>query len=581
MTDSRYALLVSEALLEHGTLALDRNLHGDAGRQPGAPAMAWQTEAGWDRHLEILPPTSDGTRRIYYWYPSGSSVLSVPFVWLLHQSGLRTTDSQGVYQPELEAAMQLRLAAWLTAAIVAFTFLALRCLLPLWPALGLAIALGVSTPLWSTSSRAVWSSTWALALLAVLIWHLVHVEIRKVRLQPEWTATLCAWMWFCRPTFALQAAAVAVWVLWRQRAQLPRLALAGGVWLALFLERSHAHTGHWLPSYYRHASPRLSTFVGGFYGVMASPSRGLLVYSPALLAGLVLLYRTRGRWPMPSLVWVALAISAGHLLFLGAYPNWWGGHSYGARLSVDILPWLALACGAGLSAWLTTRDRKKDTGRMGLVITLALTILGVWMHQRGTYERDAWRWNTRPLDVETDQKRLWDWRYPQFLAGLIPWPLPEPMPRLALGQVVRVGQPEGAPWLLEGWGDAEGAFRWNETKLPRLCWQGQRADSPTTVTQDLVLSMRPNLELRPSRPGPRIQRVRLWLDDEPAGDWTLDRPGMHALRVPIPAGNVAQPHVLRLELPDGVAPSSLNDGTDTRPLAIALHQFKLEPHKAP
>jgi hypothetical protein len=564
ITDSKYALLVSEQLLRHGTFALDDGLRDGRGRTSEPGPLPYQVESGWERQLEVVakPP---GQRHIYLWYPQGSSVLSTPLVALLHGQGLRALDAVGRYDPEGEAALQLRIAGGLVAVTAVLVFLALAELMPAWLAWLLALALGLCTPLWSTSSRALWSCSWALPLTAGLLVHLVRVARNRVHLQPEWVATLCAWMWFCRPTYALQAAAVAGWVAWRHRPMFVRLAAAGAVWLAAFVLWSRQTTGAWLPSYYRHSGLQARTFVDGLLGNLASPSRGLLVYSPLLLLALPLLWRWRRRWQVPELVWLALGISCAHVVFLGAYPTWWGGHAYGARLTVEVLPWLTLACGAALAGWRETGGRPQPLVVAGVAV---VALFSGWLHQRGAEDRHAWRWNTRPLDVNDHTERVFDWRYPQFLAGIAPWPLPERLTTLLPGTTVQAGRAEASPWLLEGWADAEGAFRWNEARRARLCWRGEAG------AQLLALRVRPNVEYSPSAPGPRLQRVRARLDGAAAGEWRLDRPA--TLRIPLPPGRESGDHVLELELPDGVGSAELGVGQETRPLALALYDFRLE-----
>jgi hypothetical protein len=193
------------------------------------------------------------------------------------------------------------------------------------------------------------------------------------------------------------------------------------------------------------------------------------------------------------------------------------------------------------------------------------------MHQRGAEERDAWRWNTRPLDVNNHTDRIFDWRYPQFLAGVARWPLPATVPHLPPSQMVQVGKPEASPWLLEGWADAEGPFRWNEALQARLCWHGE-----PMAGQTLVLKLRPNLELQPGVPGPRSQRITARLDGAPAGNWTLMHPEPTSLRIPLPPGHEAGDHVLELDMPDGVGSAELGLGQETRPLAVALAELTIE-----
>ena len=80
---------------------------------------------------------------------------------------------------------------------------------------------------------------------------------------------------------------------------------------------------------------------GGLAGILVSPGRGLLVYSPIAigsLIGMALVWRRHGdlllRYVGPGVLCT--------LLLYSKWGNWWGGSSYGPRLLADLGPALAL-----------------------------------------------------------------------------------------------------------------------------------------------------------------------------------------------------------------------------------------------
>jgi hypothetical protein len=54
-----------------------------------------------------------------------------------------------------------------------------------------------------------------------------------------------------------------------------------------------------------------------------------------------------------------------------------------------------------------------------------LLLLSVFINGRGAFSPDTAKWNDYPLNVDKRPERLWDWRYPQFAAGLVATPLPQ------------------------------------------------------------------------------------------------------------------------------------------------------------
>jgi hypothetical protein len=56
--------------------------------------------------------------------------------------------------------------------------------------------------------------------------------------------------------------------------------------------------------------------------------------------------------------------------------------------------------------------------RTELTVGAVLLILSVAIHARGAWSWDTVLWNYFPVDVDRAQARLWDWRQPQWLAGV-------------------------------------------------------------------------------------------------------------------------------------------------------------------
>jgi hypothetical protein len=105
--------------------------------------------------------------------------------------------------------------------------------------------------------------------------------------------------------------------------------------------------------------PAVSNFGGnaavGLAGLLVSPSRGLLVYSPIFLfAALAVVPAVRRRREQP--IYVALLAGAAALLLVTSkWTIWWGGHSFGYRLLIEIVPALTILL---LLAWETTLEKR-------------------------------------------------------------------------------------------------------------------------------------------------------------------------------------------------------------------------------
>jgi len=89
--------------------------------------------------------------------------------------------------------------------------------------------------------------------------------------------------------------------------------------------------------------------LAGLYGLLVSPGRGLLVYSPALLLVPFVFSRFWRRRPLLALVIVEIV--ALKLFFFSKWWSWQGGWSWGARFLLPLVPLLWLALGELFLRW--------------------------------------------------------------------------------------------------------------------------------------------------------------------------------------------------------------------------------------
>ena len=414
VTDSRYSMLLTQSLLDHGSFRLDHY---------ALPRHEPQWDKTFYRHGDYRLEASRG--HVYYYLPPGSSVLSAPFVALLNPFGLSAVGADNAYDHQGEVKIETILAALLMAALSCLFFYTARLSLPTrWSAL---VALGgaLATQVYSTASRALWSHTWGILLLGVVVFLLLRRESRQRGFSPVLLASLLSWLYFIRPTFAVHILAVSVYLFLFQRSIFLRYAVTGALWLAVFVLYSWTHFGQLLPSYYLVSRLEPAHFGEALAANLVSPSRGLLIYVPVLLFVAFLLVRHRRHLVHRRLVWLSLAIIAADVAVVSAFPQWWAGHCFGSRFMTGAVPWFVLLGTLGLRAGLTWRDERAADSLAGWraqsACGAALLVLSVFINASGAIQRATWEWNEGPpLDIDLYPERAWDWRRPQFLAGYLP-----------------------------------------------------------------------------------------------------------------------------------------------------------------
>ncbi|HSS52263.1 MAG TPA: hypothetical protein VLX28_25250, partial [Thermoanaerobaculia bacterium] len=280
-------------------------------------------------------------------YPIGPSLLALP-VYVPAYLGLAATG-RGGHEALFEASEELeKVAASLLAALaVALCYLTARRRLPAAAAAWAALGLGLGTSMWATASQMLWQhGPVSLALAAGIFFLMAPGETRRDAALAGFALALAA---FSRPTagifwlagLASLLAGSQPWpVRWRRAAG---FAAAGAPLLAAVAAYNLFYYSSLLGGYsfaMKHFQP------GGFAvraaGLLASPNRGLLIFTPVAImgiAGIVRALRRPRRDPLLS----ALGLAAlAYFLAIASYQDWTAGWSFGPRYLVDILPILFL-----------------------------------------------------------------------------------------------------------------------------------------------------------------------------------------------------------------------------------------------
>jgi hypothetical protein len=238
-------------------------------------------------------------------------------------------------------------AAFVASAAVFFFYLALiRRGTSERNALLLAAALAFATGTWSTSSQELWLHAIAELLCAVALFLLAGPPTRG---NAALAGAVIALIACNRPPDLFLAAGFAVAALaWAGRERWFLLA-AAVVPPALTLAYNLIVFAHPLGGWGLISAGRfgLSTPWNGIAGLLISPSRGLLVFTPWLLFGIfgihVAISKNRERF-------LTLCLLAGVIAHIGFYSinDWRAGWSYGPRYMVDTLPVLAWFVAIGI-----------------------------------------------------------------------------------------------------------------------------------------------------------------------------------------------------------------------------------------
>ena len=552
-------MLLSESLLHQGSFELD---HYAIPR--GEPKwFRYYFRNGDIYQLEWV------NGHLYYNFPPGSPILSIPFVAVMNVIGNSAANPDGTYNPEGEERIERVLAAILMAALVCLFFYLARLVLPVWWSVLIALGSGLGTQIWSTASRSLWTDTWGSFLLGFVLLMLLGAVTNRMRLRPILLATLLSWMYIVRPTFAVHIIAITVYIFLFYRPVFLRYAIAGAFWLGAFMFYSWRLFGHLLPNYYRASRLQFGVFWTALAGNLISPGRGLLVYVPVLFFIGYLLVRYRRQVVCPRLAVLSLVVIVAHVAIISCFIHWWGGHSFGARFSTGLVPWFVLLAILGLQAMLRARSEsgiRPLAKKLELATGAALLFVSMAINGLGATSRATWLWNMRPVSIDEHPERNWDWRQPQFLAGLVRAPLPATIP-VANFYRLDFTTPQSAAYLWYGWSPAETQFRWTEAKEAGLVFRVDRI-------QELALTVKLHAFVVPNQ-HPE-QRFSIAFNGKPVAKFSFNDDLPHEISFALPSNIMRQQNLLELFLPDAKSPNSLGVSKDSRSLGIAVYwiQFK-------
>ena len=345
-------------------------------------------------------------------YPLLPAMLAAVPAALLHWT--HVVDMDAPLAPNLIAVIT---ASLLTAGAVALVYLALTRLVTPRLALAVAIALGIGTNYWPVVSRTLWQhETVAFGLaLAVLCWLRPSTEIRPRQI---WMGGLgLAMAGAARPQTSLMVALLLAWIVARvgaRRAWPAGAVVAAAAIVVLFV--NDVWFGSWMGGVmHTEAASAMTHGVGGTFsgrlfeglaGLLVSPSRGLLIFSPlAATFGVGALKKSAASREF-DLRWLVLAV-CGQLLVYSFYSVWWAGHTFGPRYTLDLL--VPAAPLAALGAATVAR------ARIGRAIMSLLLLWSIGVAMGGAFIYPAERFNTDPDEIDAHHDRLWSIRDSQLV----------------------------------------------------------------------------------------------------------------------------------------------------------------------
>jgi hypothetical protein len=273
------------------------------------------------------------------------------------------------------------------------------------------LAAFLGSDLWTHASQALWQHGPAALALSAAMALLQPSPVTRPRLLLAGVAT--AGLVLVRLVDCVLAVVIVTWVVRTEPRRLvwflPAPLLGAATLLAYNLWYFGAITGGQAALELLH--PQLhgvsgmwsGRFIEGATGTLFSPNRGLFVFSPwvAVALGVAAVPAVARRLAAQGLITWLLAALLPYFLILSKYSVWWGGHCFGPRYWIDVMPLFAILFALGLE-WMLVHSR-------ALVMVSALAVaFSIGVHAVGAFRYPS-TWNHSPANVDLHHERLWDW----------------------------------------------------------------------------------------------------------------------------------------------------------------------------
>lgn len=316
-------------------------------------------------------------------YPPGSSIAALPFALPFALAREEPLGSSAMRR------LGKLVAASCSALAVVLFFFACRSVAP--RAAGLATLLfALGSELWAVASQALWAHGPATMWLCLALF----LSLRRGDASLRWLGVgLALGMAVATRPPTILFAAASLGALGWQRSIRDALAVGAGLLppLAFLLLYNQLFFGAAVSGGYGAESTRWTTPLHvGIAGLTIAPSRGLLVYMPALLLIPWGVRALRGRAtdlaPGSRAALAAWLLAAAATLVLYArWHLWWGGWCFGPRFLCETLPILCLLFAL---AYERSGDALRRVARGLVTVSIAVQVLGVFGDDRGA-------WNAR------------------------------------------------------------------------------------------------------------------------------------------------------------------------------------------
>jgi hypothetical protein len=259
----------------------------------------------------------------------------------------------------------------------------------------ISLVYAFGTLVWSSAARGTWQHGPSILFLCAAILLMMSTDPRRF----AWSGFFLALMCVNRPANVFLAGPLFLYIAFHRRRDLPGVILTALIPLAFLAWYSLEYWGSILSL----GQGQHGKFTGdpllAVPGMLISPARGLLVFSPVFIFSFVYLFRDALRKGGNTLDRYMAAGFAVTLIGYSFWERWSGGHCFGYRYLSEFIPVFTIFLARGWDRYVAPRTWTRIAFAVALTASLYFNFLGAYIFPSG--------FDHIPDDIDFHPRRLW------------------------------------------------------------------------------------------------------------------------------------------------------------------------------
>jgi 4-amino-4-deoxy-L-arabinose transferase-like glycosyltransferase len=319
-------------------------------------------------------------------------------------------------------------ASFIATLSAIFLYLSLKNLFSQKISLICTLIYAFATCTWAVSSQTLWQQGAVELFLAILIYLVIINEKWENRHNFLLMGIVSGLLFFCRSVDGILLLPIIYYIFMHDKMDKFIYVIAFILVSLPFAAYNFYFFGNFFGGYNSAASLFSFNFeaVTSFLGLIISPNRGLLVFSPVCFLAFFGIFGIKNiKTKNMQYFFIIMAISVFcQITAYSFFKVWWGGWSYGPRFLAGMLPFIVFFLALYFDEFSKTTWNQKNVRKYFIIFVIALFICwSVFVQVVGAFYYPKGGWEFKQ-NVDQIPQRFWNWDDSLILQNFLAGPYP-------------------------------------------------------------------------------------------------------------------------------------------------------------